>query len=233
MTLADRQSWRDVREVIRNRILNSTYKPGDKLPRDHDIALELECARSTVQRAMSSLAEDGIVERKRKGGTIVRLDPVTRATLNIPITKVEIEARGFKYGHHLISSEVTSAPPSVAARFGVASMDPAARIRALHMAGGRPYVLEDRWICLKTVPEFRDVDLTYISANEWLVRNRPYSRSDVQIYALPIQPDEAELMEVPEGSAMLVLERTTWIGREPITHVKATHTVDYRLMTSG
>lgn len=233
MTFEDRLSWKDVREEIRRRILDSTYKPGDKLPRDHDLALELECARSTVQRAMTSLADAGIVERKRKGGTIVKLDPVTRATLNIPITKVEIEERGFKYGHHLISNEITKAPPSISARFNVAHLDPVARIKALHMASARPYILEDRWISLETVPEFRDVDLLKISANEWLVRNRPSSRCDVQIYAAPIMQDEANLMEVPVGTAMLILERTTWIGDEPITHVKATHSFDYRLMTSG
>lgn len=229
MTFADRQSWKDIREEIRSRILNSTYKPGDKLPRDQDIATELECARSTVQRAMSSLADDGIIERKRKGGTIVKPDPVTRATLNIPITKVEIEARGLKYEHRLISSEVANAPPAILDHFRVASLAPAMRVRALHMAAGRPYVLEDRWICLETVPEFREIDLSRVSANEWLVRNRPYSRCEVQIHAAPVQQDDANLMEVPQGSAMLVLERTTWIGDEPITHVKATHTADYSI----
>ncbi|MCY4305735.1 MAG: GntR family transcriptional regulator [Aestuariivita sp.] len=233
MTFADRQSWKDVREEIRSRILDSTYRPGDKLPRDHDLALELKCARSTVQRAMSSLADAGIIERKRKGGTIIKLDPVTRATINIPITKVEIEARGLKYRHHLITSAVTKAPLSISARFGIADLNSAVRVKALHMAAGRPYVLEDRWISLETVPEFRGVDLSNISANEWLVRNRPYSRCNVQIYAELIMKKEANLMEVPEGSAMLILERTTWIGDEPITHVKATHTVDYRLITNG
>ena len=189
---------------------------------------QVDCAT-----CMSSLADAGIVERKRKGGTIVKQDPVTRATLNIPITKVEIESRGFKYGHHLISSEVTKAPASVSARFGVAQVDPVMHVTALHMAAGCPYVLEDRWICLKTVPEFRNVDLSEISANEWLVRYRTYSRCDVQIYAKPIELDDAELMEVQAGSAMLVLERTTWIGEEPITHVRATHAAGYRLITGS
>lgn len=70
--------------------MSRRYKPGDKLPRDEDIAEELGCARSTVQRAMQDLNDAGIVERKRKSGTQVRPDPVTRATLDIPITRVEV-----------------------------------------------------------------------------------------------------------------------------------------------
>ncbi|MEM9579650.1 MAG: GntR family transcriptional regulator [Pseudomonadota bacterium] len=233
MSDLDRTSWQGIRDQIRERILDSTYRPGDKLPRDHDIAAELECARSTVQRAMRSLADDGIVERKRKGGTIVKPDPVTRAVLNIPIARIEIENRGFDYRHHLISQDIGAAPPAIAAQFGLSQASPVAHVVALHMAAGRPFVLEDRWISLDTVPEFRSVDLAETSANEWLVRHRPYSRCDVQIHATAIDADDAQLMGVAPGAAMLVLERTTWIGEKPITHVKATHAEGYRLMTSS
>ena len=94
MSAGIRHSWREVRDHIRGQILDSTYRPGEKLPRDEGIAKELDCARSTVHRAMRSLAEDGVVERRRKGGTKVIPDPVMRTKLNIPITKGEIESRG-------------------------------------------------------------------------------------------------------------------------------------------
>lgn len=228
-----RNSWREVRDHVRGRILDSTYRPGDRLPRDEDIARDLNCARSTVNRAMQSLAEDGLVERRRRGGTTVNPDPVTRTTLDIPITRIEIERRGHAYHHHLIDAEEKPAPATVCARFGVVGACPALRIRALHLADGRPYMLEDRWICLATVPEIRDVDFSLTSANEWLVRNRPFSRCEVHIYAHPIDAPEAAHMETSQGSAMLVLERTTWIDDDAITHVKATHAPGHRLVTAG
>ena len=80
-----------MRNEIRMRILNRTFAPGDKLPRDEDIAVELGCARATVHRAMQDLAQIGLVERKRKGGTYGGSDPVTRATFNIPITRREVQ----------------------------------------------------------------------------------------------------------------------------------------------
>jgi len=82
--------------------LDKTYRPGDRLPRDEDIASKLGCARSTVQRAMRDLSDAGIVERKRKGGTQVRTGPVTRATLDIPVTRTEVEQRGGIYGYQLL-----------------------------------------------------------------------------------------------------------------------------------
>ena len=45
-----RLSWTDVRDEIRARILSRTYAPGDKLPRDEDIAIELGCARIPIDQ---------------------------------------------------------------------------------------------------------------------------------------------------------------------------------------
>lgn len=231
MAIEQRLGWTDVRDRIHARILNTTYRPGDKLPRDEDIAEELGCARSTVHRAMQSLAESGIVERRRKGGTTVRADPVTRATLDIPITRLEVEQRGSTYGYQLLDQARVLSPLAVTVGFGLTIPCYMLRVKALHLADGRPYVFEDRWISLDTVPEIATVDLSRHSANEWLVRNRPYNRCDVQIFARGCSEKDAAIMDVPESEAVLIIERTTWINGDPITRVQATTGPGYRLTT--
>lgn len=231
MTKLARLSWKEVRDSIHARILDSTYAPGDKLPRDEDIAEELGCARSTVQRAMRYLSDGGIVERRRKGGTQVRTDPVTRAKLDIPITRKEVENKGSVYGYQFISQTVSETPRSVAARFGLSAPAEMMRIEALHLSDQRPYIYEDRWICTQTVPEICDVDLQKESANEWLVRNRPYSRCDIRFYATKASEYDARLLGTEPGEALFVMERTTWIGADPITTVKAVTTPGYQLLT--
>lgn len=233
MSNTQRQSWIDVRDQIHGRILDSTYRPGDRLPRDEDLAGEFGCARTTIHRAMRSLADNGIVERRRKAGTTVRSDPVTRTTLDIPITRLEVEGRGDTYGYHLISREIRQPTSLIAARFGLAGQQELLNACSLHLSNGRPYIFENRWISLQTVPEILDVDLSEESANEWLVRNRPYNRCDVQIYAHALAETDAARMDIPTGSAVLVLERTTWINGNPITHVRTLTSPGYRLATSG
>lgn len=232
MNTAVRQSWRDVRDYMRDQILKSEFRPGEKLPRDEDIARQLDCARSTVHRAMQSLADDGLIERRRKGGTIVNPNPITRTKLDIPISRLEIEQRGHAYRHHLIDTKQTKAKAPFSARLGVQDGHPLLRIRALHLADGHPYIFENRWVSLKTTSEILDVDFSQISANEWLVRNRPYSRCDVQIFAAETTAEEAVFMETKAQTASLVLERTTWIDNDLITHVRAVHAEGYRLCTS-
>ncbi|KIC36854.1 GntR family transcriptional regulator [Leisingera sp. ANG-M7] len=233
MTDKQRHSWVSIRDSIREMILNSTYGPGDKLPRDEEFAAQFGCARSTVHRAMRDLAQSGLVERRRKGGTTVRRDPVTRATLNIPITRLEVEQKGSTYGYQLIRQSVQPSSPAIMANFALPEARPMLRVEALHLADSRPYIFEDRWICLETVPEITSVDLTRESANEWLVRNRPYSRCDLRLYARPGSASDSEILQSKPGDALFVMERTTWIGEAPITSLSAVAHPGYQLLTQG
>ncbi|THF68906.1 MAG: UTRA domain-containing protein [Sulfitobacter sp. SK025] len=224
-----RLSWTDVRDEIRARILSRTYAPGDKLPRDEDIAVEFGCARTTVHRAMQELAQNGLIERKRKGGTHVMTDPVTRATFDIPITRREVERRGSKYGYQLISRKLDDTPMPVMARFGIQQPAQMLHVKALHLADNRPYIFEDRWVDTQSTPDILNVNLEVESANEWLVRNKPYSRVDVRFYAMNAEVECAELLATRAGEALLVIERTTWIGDIPITSVQAVAAPGYQL----
>jgi len=229
LSVETRLSWTDVRDEIRARILNRAYAPGDKLPRDEDIALELGCARTTVHRAMQDLSLAGLVERKRKGGTHVRTDPVTRATFDIPITRREVEQRGAKYNYQLISRDLEETPIAVMARFGIQQPARMLHVKALHLADNRPYILEDRWIDAESTPQILNVDLTRESANEWLVRHKPYSRIEVRFSAMNAEGEAAMHLSTPVGSALFVIERTTWIGPAPITTVLAVAAPGYQL----
>ncbi len=231
MTAVPRHSWKSVREVIHGRIMDSTFGPGDKLPKDEELAEELGCARATVQRAMRDLAESGIVERRRKGGTHVRPDPVTRATLSIPITRREVEQRGGHYGYQLIRLEEAELPSRVAANFELPTGTRMLRVEAVHLADRRPYIYEDRWICVDTVPEIKGVDLATQSANEWLVRNKPYNRCDLRFYAERAGEYYGKLFGADPNEALFVMERTTWQNGAPITSVKAVTGPGYQLLT--
>lgn len=233
MTDALRQSWKDIRDIIHARITDRRYAPGDKLPRDEDLAAEFGCARSTVHRAMQHLAELGLLERKRKGGTIVRADPIARATLDIPITRLEVEATGASYGYRLESAQMEPAPPAVLARLGLKGAGPMLHVLALHLANGRPHIFEDRWICTQTVPEILAVDLTRQSANEWLVRHRPHTQYALQVAARAADAALARRLDIEPGTPLLVMHRTTWWDDNPITTVRAVTHPGYALHMAG
>lgn len=230
MTEIERPSWKKIRDIIHGRILDSTYAPGDKLPKDDDLAESLGCSRTTVQRAMRDLAESGRVERKRKGGTHVRAHPITRATLDIPVTRQEIEKKGSVYGYQLLTVHREQTPHQISEKMGLTEPREMLRVKAIHFSDRRPYVYEDRWICIETVPESANVDFSQISANEWLIQNRPYSRCDLRFYAVQARQDYGKIFDIDGNEALFVMERTTFIDHQPITSVKAVTAPNYQLL---
>tara|TARA_R110002073_G_scaffold28711_11_gene91020 strand:- start:2544 stop:3260 length:717 start_codon:yes stop_codon:yes gene_type:complete len=228
-----RQGWKDIRDTVQGWILSRRFGPGDKLPRDADIAAELGCARSTVQRAMQDLADSGLIERRRKGGTHVRPDPVARAVLDIPVTRVEVESAGMRHGYRLIARALTAPPPAIATAMRVPPGQELLWVKALHLADGRPYILEDRWICPQTAPGILSVDLNRLSANEWLVHTLPFTRFDLRLRAQSARADEAALLGAAPGEALLVIERVTWQQDRAITLVTALAAPGYQLVTGS
>ena len=63
-----------------------------------------------MNRALSDLAEAGVLERKRKAGTRVALLPVRKATLDIPVIRAEVSGRGQTYAYRLLLSELATPP---------------------------------------------------------------------------------------------------------------------------
>ena len=110
MAQAQKTAFRDVKKDIRNRILSGQWPPGELVPNEVELAQEFSCARATVNRAMRELAEEGLVDRRRKAGTRVRKSPRRQARFEIPIVRQEIKSRGLIYGYELIGRSEMHAP---------------------------------------------------------------------------------------------------------------------------
>lgn len=224
-------SWQAVEAEVLRRIRNRDWEPGALIPNEVDLAGELGCARTTVNRALRHLAEAGYLERRRKAGTRVALNPVRRATLRIPVIREEVEARGAVYGYALIRREDGIPPLAVRSLLG---LDPERRLLhvvALHLADGASYAFEDRWVDPATVPDFAKLDLARQSANAWLVQNVPYTRGTLSLGATVADRDTAQALGCALGAALFTVERTTWKEAQPITWVRLCYPPGHRLMT--
>lgn len=228
MTLHDRTGYRDVRAEILRRIRDKTWTAGAALPNETDLAEELGCARATVNRAMRELADEGVLERKRKAGTRVAAAPVRRAQLKIPLVRAEVEATGATYRYQLLSREVPDQPPSDLGRFH--SDGPVLQITCLHLADGRPFQAEHRWISLTGAPAAGAEAFAAISPNEWLVKEAPFTDVEVTFSAQAAAPEVAGLLGQATGSPVFLTERATWAAGRFITFARLHHPHTHRMV---
>jgi GntR family histidine utilization transcriptional repressor len=225
------QGWEQIRAEVLRRIQRREWPPGALIPTEEHLAAEFGCARATVNRALRELAGAGVLERRRKSGTRVATHPVRKATLDIPVTRLEVEGRGQRYDFRLLDSHSAVPPPTVALRLGLAPGARLQHLRTLHFADGKPFLFEDRWLNPAVLPGGLPEDLNAISINEWLVKTVAYTYGDIAFSADAATPEEAAVLGTSPGAALFITERTTWAGDQPITSVRLAYAPGYRLQT--
>jgi GntR family histidine utilization transcriptional repressor len=222
--------WESIRAEVLSRIRRRDWPPGALIPNEETLAEEFGVARATVNRALTELARAGVLERRRKAGTRVAALPVRKATLDIPVIRAEVEARGQRPGHRLLAQDARPIPPAVAARLALRPGQTMLYLQTLHLADSRPHVLETRWLNPAILPD-PTPDFAEISANEWLVGQVAFATGDIAFSAEPATADEAAALACAPGAALFITERTTFTDRAPITFVRLAHAPGYRLQT--
>ncbi|WP_299839915.1 UTRA domain-containing protein [uncultured Paracoccus sp.] len=205
---------------VRRRIVEREWLQGDRIPDEADLAVEFGAARATVNKALQLLADEGLLDRKRRAGTRIAVNPVRKATFSIPIVREQIEAEGMAYSHRVIAQRDSPIPGDVAARTGLPEGSLLTHLRAVHYGDGKPFQFEDRWINRTALPQVAGADFRALNANEWLVQNAPYLHADVEFSAANADARDARMLQVRRGQALLILHRTTWNDLGPITTVR-------------
>lgn len=229
MRSAEINTWQAVRTEVLRRIRAHIWRPGDSIPHEEALAEEFGCARATVNRALRQLAEDGLLDRRRKAGTRVTLNPSRKAKLDIPVLRVEIEGKGMRYFHELVSREIAAPPLAIRARLQAKPGEEYLHLVALHLGDDAPYVYEDRWINLAAVPKARKVDFTEISANEWLVRNVPFEGGEIAFSAIVAGKRDAAILRCAQGDGLMAIDRITRRSGQVVTAVRQIFKPGYQL----
>ena len=231
MTAPSIRTWQAVQDEVRRRIGARLWRPGDFIPHETDLAREFGCARATVNRALRELAEEGLLDRRRKAGTRVAVNPVRRTRLDIPVIRDEIEAQGRVCRHSILSREMAEPPAEIRAHMQVGSGRPLLHIRTLYTADDTPYVFEDRWINTDAVPAALEETFAEVSPNEWLVREVPFEAGDFTFSAITSTSAEASALSCDVGVGLFILDRSTWSAGRAITSVRLVFHPGYRMHT--
>ena len=213
-----------IRKAFARKISARELKPGDRLPFEHELTKSLKTSRMTVSRALQALAEDGLIERRRKAGSFVAEQTSFQTPVTIHVPRTEIEAAGKQYGYVLLSKARMTTTGS-----GLA--DRVLHLVCLHSADGRPVLLEKRWINLDAVPAAATEPFETLPPGEWLLRNVPWNEAEHTISAVAADKEAALHLQISEGSPCLRIDRRTWSGDASITHVGLIYPGDDRVLS--
>jgi GntR family histidine utilization transcriptional repressor len=203
-----------IRSDIEARIHSGAWRPGDRIPFEHELVASYGCARATVSKALTTLARSGLIERRRKAGSFVAQPQVHSAVLEVPDLAEIIAARGeaYRWSLTLLRAASTNAGTDIPL--------PALLVEGVHYGGGEPFALERRLISLDAVPEAAETGFAKEAPGTWLLHHVPWTAARHRIRAVEASRAEAAALDVRPRAACLELERTTWRAGQAVTHVR-------------
>jgi len=215
--------WQQIRRALAGPILSGEWPPGTRIPSEIELAQQLGASRMTVGKAIQSLASDGLVQRRRKIGTVVAERPLERPVFEIWDVANLIARAGGKYAYRLLECSKLAQDPERRELLGVSARTPTLWMRCLHLSDNEPFQLEERLINVDAAPGITCHPLETEGPSSWLVAHVPWTDAEHKILAREAPADIAAKLQIRTRSACLVVERRQWNRGEPVTYARLWH----------
>ncbi len=209
--------YRSIYADILDHVLDGSWPPGHAIPTEAELGQRWKCSRMTVNKALSQLAAEGFIERRRRSGSVVATPRAQSAVLDVHDIAVEVSHLGRSYRYRLLAcAERVATVTDNHFPAGEQLLD----ITVMHLADERPFCLEHRQISLGTVPAARNAPFPSVPPGSWLLTRVPWTEAEHVIGATAATGTMSELLQVASGTACLEITRRTWNGTGPISQAR-------------
>jgi GntR family transcriptional regulator len=197
----------DVRRVLAERISAGHLRPGQRLGAERALAAELG-----ISRALAVLAESGVVRRVpgRGGGTFVSQDKIERDTSRVVGVPALLRSQGVLAGTRVISAGLSGADEPAAHALGIQRGDLLIDLVRIRLADGSPISMERVMLPADRFPGLLELPLggsVYDLLDEHFGTRPGEAVERIEVAAA--SQDEALVLDVPVGSPLLAITRTT------------------------
>jgi GntR family transcriptional regulator len=193
-------------------ISSGTLEPDTQLPPERDLADIADVSRVTVRKAVSQLVSDGLIEQRRGAGSFVRsAAPRLEQSLSRLTSFTEyMAARGLASTSEVLGRGLFPPLPDESMALGIPAPQRVARIERLRFADGTPMAIERSSLPTDILPN-PELVLTSLYT---ILRDRGLApvRAIQRITAVNLAAQESRLLNLPEGAAVLRIDRTGYLA---------------------
>jgi GntR family transcriptional regulator len=148
-----------IAEGLMSQIEARSLIPGQQLPSERELSLQLNVNRMTLRRALRVLELQGFIVRKHGVGTFVAEPKIVRQMEEVYRFSYGVQQRGLTPGARIISLETCMLEAAMAEELMVPVSSPAYRILRLRSINQEPVLIENYTIPMQRFPGFIGYDL--------------------------------------------------------------------------
>ena len=200
-----------VKKLVQDAIAAGDLKVGDSIPSERDVALMLEVSRVTVRTAFTELVAEGVLLQKRGSGTYVSgpARRIEQALSRLTSFTQDMELRGLKTDADWLDRSTGLPTPEEALKLSISPSEYVSRFKRLRRANGEPMAIELAVIPCKFLDDPETVKGSLYAALE-LRGVRPV-RALQRLHATALSSPEAKMLDLPNGSPALFIERISYL----------------------
>ena len=220
--------YHQLKDLLLEEILSGNQKEGDKIPPEYVLQEQFGISRATVRQALAELEREGYIERKQGVGTIVCRQKIRPRIMELTSFSEDMRARGLKPGSVTLSLNFMLPPQVVRERLKLKPGEKVWLVRRLRLANDEAVGLHSLYI--PPTLEFAPRDLENMSSYYTLLSERhgiePLYADEI-LSARNATKEEADLLGIQEGSAILTVDRTTYrLEDQPMEFVRIAYRAD-------
>ncbi len=215
--------FQTIKDAILTNIQTGVWKQGDAIPAEMTLAKQFGVSRMTVNRALSELTTEHVLNRVQGSGTFVAQQKYQTTLIEINSIAKEIRARGHTHCSELYHLSMDKAGEALAHEFKLAASDTLFHTVIVHFENDEPIQVEDRWVNPAIAPEYLQQDFSLTTPNEYLLANVPLQSGQYTVEATPAPAHIAEMLHIKANDACLVLQRKTQSMNQVATLVTMWH----------
>lgn len=207
-----------VHNSLKHQIEIGEYKVGDNLPPEPELQKTFNVSRTTVRKAVEMLAQAGFVYIRQGRGTEILDFKATQKLHYVTSFSETLREKGFTVSQADITVDLAPAPRHVAADLKVDTGTSLVRIDRVTMANGTPIALMTNYLVPDLAPGIEKRIAGMSSLYSFLESEYHIVIEAATDYISARQPTraEAERLQVPDGSPLLVVRRVTHCGGRPV-----------------
>jgi GntR family transcriptional regulator len=203
--------YAQIKDTLRERILDGTYAPHSQMPSEHDLCAAFDVSRITVRQALGDLQKEGLVFKRHGKGTFVAKPKAFQNVTSLQGFAEAMTSMGHEIVNQLRSFRVVEADRHIAARLQLQEGAPVVEIHRIRLLNREPVSLEITWVPEAFGQRLANADLAtrdifLILENDCGV---PLGHAELAIDAILANDDIAHALRVEENSAVLRIERLT------------------------
>ena len=215
--------YRQIKDHIIKLINTGELRSDDRVPSENALVKTFGIARMTAHRALKELSDEGYVVRLAGVGTFVADARPHSDVLKVRNIADEIRARGHIHTAEVIELEEIDADQRLTEKLQLRPGSNLYRSLILHLEGGRPVQLEDRFVCPVLAPDYLDQDFTTVTPNVYLNKVAPLHTAEQVVRAVMPSAATRKHLRLPLDEPCLLIRRRTWSDGRPVCLAELSH----------